>query len=37
MKSLYISLEDAEHARLKKQKGDLTWKEALIKGCGEQA
>lgn len=35
MKAVNIFLEDKEHATLLKAKGDLTWKEALIKGCNE--
>jgi hypothetical protein len=33
MKVINIMLEDAEHKELFKAKGEMTWRESLIKGC----
>ena len=33
MKEIRIALEDAEHEALLKAKGEMTWKQALIRGA----
>ena len=35
MKSVVIHLEDKEHELLSKQKGGITWRDALRIGCEE--
>lgn len=35
VKTINITLEDAEHEELKELKGDITWEDALRKGCRE--
>lgn len=35
-KTIFITLEDKEHERLKKLKGSLTWEEALLRGAEAQ-
>ena len=35
MKQINIYLEDSEHKRLSKKKGDLPWKEFFIKATEE--
>ena len=35
MKVVNIMLEDAEHEKMTKQKGGITWRDALRIGCEE--
>jgi hypothetical protein len=35
-KEVRVTLDDDEHKKLVSKKGELTWKEALIRGCTDE-